>query len=165
MQIFTQIIGLMGSFGTIASYQINNRKKLLYTQVACAIFFSLHFALLGAYSGAAINFVNAGRNYFFAKKGKDKKLLLTYAIIATASTALTWQNIYSVFPLLATLWYAYLIYKDNVVYIRKGVIIVAALWFVHNFANQSYPAMLTDTFVAISGLTAVIRYDVMPKYK
>ena len=72
-----QGIGFIALILTIIVFQSNNRKTMLYLQMAAAFFFSLHFALLGALTGSVTNFIGIGRSYVFAQR-EDKNWANNY---------------------------------------------------------------------------------------
>ena len=76
MQLVLFIIGQV--FGVIAiilgflSYQMKTQKQLLICQTATSLVFCIHYFLIGATTGMAMNMVNVVRNIFITaeiKKG------------------------------------------------------------------------------------------------
>ena len=70
----TELIGQ--GFGILAvllgfiSFQADTRKKLLLTQCAISVAFLVHYLLIGAYSGLAMNIVSLARNLTYYNQDK-----------------------------------------------------------------------------------------------
>ena len=70
----TELIGQ--GFGILAvllgfiSFQTETRKKLLLTQCAISVVFLVHYLLIGAYSGLAMNIVSLARNLTYYNQDK-----------------------------------------------------------------------------------------------
>ncbi|MBS3806731.1 MAG: YgjV family protein [Bacteroidales bacterium] len=62
---FIQFIGFLGLLGIVISFQKDKRSFTLIAQLFATLFFTLHFSLLHAWSGAAMNAVAALRAYMF----------------------------------------------------------------------------------------------------
>ena len=58
-----QILGIIAIILGFISYQVKTQKQLLFMQTSVAAVFGVHYLLIGAYSGMAMNAVGIVRNY------------------------------------------------------------------------------------------------------
>ena len=65
-----QLIGLFGLAMAMLSYQMKTQKQIVMIQIISWSFFTVHFYLLGAYTGALLNLIGAIRSVVFANKDK-----------------------------------------------------------------------------------------------
>ena len=96
-------------FGIIAivlgflSYQVKTKSKLLFLQGAVAFAFIIHYLLIGAYTGMAMNALNILRNFLYdrrTKKGSTGKALpIIFVIVQAVMCLFTWDGWYSIFIL------------------------------------------------------------------
>ena len=168
MFIIAQLVGLIAMTGTISAFQINNRKGMLKVLIGTAFLYSVHFFLLGAYTGTAMNAVNMFRNYVFYNK-YDKKWansnlwLVFFIVLFIFMGLLTWQGWYSSLPVIAVVSGAVAFWMKNPRYIRLLALIASPCWFVYNFIVGSYPGMAVEIFTATSIVVAIIRYDILKR--
>jgi len=69
--IIGQIFGLVALAFTGLSYQTRSSKKLLILQTIATALFSVHYCLIGATSGLALNLVAILRNLIYYNRDKD----------------------------------------------------------------------------------------------
>ncbi|MCT4612823.1 MAG: YgjV family protein [Clostridia bacterium] len=169
--MWIHLVGLIATTLTVLSYQIDDRKKLLTVQTISGSIMAAYYGGLGllgskvAFTAMGINFIDAIRNYLFIEKAKSIKLVASYLVIIGLITYFTWSGPLSLLPVLGTVTYLFLLWLNDVRYIRRGVIIVALLWDVYNYNTGAYAAMVCDWFIIISSLIAVYRFDIKKEQK
>lgn len=163
--LWVQLIGLVGVGLLLVMFQVNNRRTILRIQMASSLIMALHFTLLGATTGAAMNLLRVTRNFFFIKY-RDRKWLLPVALaVFAAAGVLTWHDWTSILPVIGAAIGTTALWQNNPRYIRFLSILVPPFWFVYNFLHGSYAGMLGDTVTFSSVLTGIIRFDVIPKLR
>ena len=65
MYFIGQILGIVAIVLGFLTFQMKSREKLVIFQIAATLAFSLHYYLIGAYSGMALNIVAMIRNVVF----------------------------------------------------------------------------------------------------
>lgn len=103
--IVVQMIGIAGALLGILSYQFKDNRKYYTGQALSGLCFGVHFFLLGAYTGAFLNFINLGRGFGFAAE-KNKKpyiTLVSVCVLYVAATALTYDGALSILACAAQL--------------------------------------------------------------
>lgn len=169
MQIITQLFGYLGLAMAVISFQVNDKKKILIFQMLCGFSFTIHFILLGAYTGAVLNFLSSARNIVFYNKNKKWASSLfwpsLFAVLFIITGIATWEGIVTLFPVLACLVFTVSMYIDNTRLVRRISWISSPCWMVYNIIKGSYGGVLTETFNLISIFIAIYRYDIRGKQK
>lgn len=170
MFIIAQLVGFVAMAGTITAFQINNRKKMLIILFGTSLLYTAHFLLLGAFTGAAMNGVNAVRNVVFYNKyehswARSNWWLALFIMLFVAFGVLTWQGWYSALPIIGMVVGAVAFWLKKPRYIRLVAITVPPFWFTYNYIVGSYPGMAVEIFTFTSIAVAMVRYDVLPLIK
>jgi hypothetical protein len=160
-----QIIGFIGLFTAVLSFQQKQRKGILFFQILASAAYFFHFLLLGALTGAVMNIIGATRNWVFYHKDKPwaNKIVWLYFFLAiyTLSTALTWKNAYSLLPMIGMYAGTVSYWLKTPKYIRITILLSPPCWFTYNLICGSIPGMLTEIFTAVSVIIALIRFDLL----
>lgn len=71
-QVVAQAIGFLGMFSHLASFQCKSGRGSLVSRSPGSTFYAIHFGLLGAVSGAAMNVIALLRCLVFYRRGERK---------------------------------------------------------------------------------------------
>ncbi len=169
-ETLAQIIGFGGTALTIIAYQQSKRKNILLCTVISASLFTVHFILLGAYTGAVMNFFAGLRSLVFMNNtkpwAKSKIWVGVFMVIYTVACIVTWDKWYSVLPLIAMLLTTVSNWLQSERKIRFLTFPNSPCWLVYNILNNSVAGIITEIFVMSSLIIAIIRYDLIkPKKK
>ncbi len=161
--IAAQAVGIIGLLFAIISFQQNTSKRILLFQSLASFSFSIHFFMLGAYTGMLMNIIGVGRNLFFYKrKGRwaNSRLWLYIFIIGyIAAGAVTYKDIYSIMPTTGMVLSTIALWLKNPKHIRHVMLPSSPLWFAYNLVNMSVAGMLTEIFASTSLIIAMVRFD------
>lgn len=160
--LIAQFIGIIAVAISLSIFQVNNRDKMLIIGTIAALFYSVHFFMLGAFTGAALNLVGAARSYMFFKFKPNKRhtwVLLMFMVISAIATYLTWQGAISLFAFAGTNIGAFAAWHTKPKYIRRWALLAPPLWFVHNAVSGSYPGMIVEVIMFTSNLVGEYRFD------
>ncbi len=160
-----QAVGCLGMVLAFISFQKGNREGIIFFQIMASTVFTLHFTLLGAYTGAVLNLLGILRNVVFLHREKswaNKKIWL-YLFLALFIIAgiITYKNIFSLFPMLGMCIASVALWMRNSRHTRFIVIFSSPCWLIYNIVNSSYPGILTESFVLISLSISIIRFDLL----
>ena len=116
--ILAQICGVIALILTVVSVQFKTKEKIVMCFVFANLVVTIQFFLLNAITGAVISIINTIRCIiFYYYKKKDKKpsliILLIFEIVAIVSGMMSWQNMWSVIPIIVTLIYTYGLWQDT----------------------------------------------------
>ena len=157
--IISQIIGIGAVVLYLLSYQLKKRNHIVWVTCISNALYVLQYLLLGAFSGAIMDFMSTVSSFLAAKKNeahfkKYARLLAASNMIIIAVVGLIsawmqgeWIEVLAVAgALLQTggLW------CDNEQTIRKFGLCSAPFWLVYNFVSQAYGAALGSAIAIIS---------------
>lgn len=159
--IISQILGAVGYSLLAYSFYRKEKKEILYIQILAYIGFTTHYALLGALTGTICNiigFIALILIYFFSDDDKKKKILVFILItLLIVMSILSYENIFSIFPVVACLiTFASFLSKDENI-IRFIGIISALFWLIYAINHISYSAIIFEVITVISTTIAYIK--------
>ncbi|GHU75622.1 hypothetical protein AGMMS49992_19980 [Clostridia bacterium] len=160
--IIAQAVGFVGMALVFIAFQQNDRKKILLVQSVAAVTFVIHFMMLGGYTGAMMNAVEIARNLIFRKNLSPKGKTIsrwTFIALFAALGLMTWQNVFSLMPILAMGLSTYVFGMDKEKMIRRLSLPVSLLWLTYNVVTRSIPTVATEVFNITSVVIAMWRFD------
>ncbi len=167
-QIIIQGIGYIALLSAILSFQKNKRSKMLLYLIIANILFTLHFSLLHAWTGVAMNVLGALRAILFYQK--DTKVwaqhtVWMYVFMGAFILAglVTWTNYSSLLPIIGGVTDTFALWKSSAKSIRFFMLIPRPCWFSYDFLVGSYAGMTTEVFVFASVLIGILRFDIPNK--
>ena len=168
MELVAQIIGIIALVCSVISFQQKTHKIMLVFQLLATVLFSVHFALLGAYTGAILNGIAVFRSVVFMNKdkkwAKNKAWLILFCIVSVAAGAMTWDgSVISIFPVFGLLFTTVAFWIKTPKYVRMTAFPSSPLWLAYNIINRSYGGAITEIINMISIIVAMIRLDFKKK--
>ena len=159
--LLIQMIGGIGYFLLALSFYKKEKKEILIMQVISYIFFTIHYYLLNAITGTMCNIlglISLVIIYYLSVKNKNKKTIVLIMIpILLIISLLTYQNIFSIFPIIAIIISLLSFINDNENIIRFIGIISAIGWLIYAIVYHSYVAIIFEISIIISTVIAYIK--------
>ena len=164
MQDFAQLIGFIALFFAIIPYLKDNRNYMFQMFLSSQALFALHYYLLSAYTGAAMNILAFIRTYVFKIKTKNKLVsnrawLFLFIFLFLAFGLISWEGTHSILPTIAMIIEVIALWNEKTSKIRAILFLSFPLWFTYNFIVGSYAGMITSIFIFISLLISIFRFD------
>ena len=159
--ILIQFIGALG-YGTLAlSYFKKEKKKILFMQIISYVMFTIHYYLLSGITGAICNFIGLLAMitiYVFEKyKWKFKNYVSGFFIVLLIIVnIITFQNIYSIFPLIASVVVIISFLSENEDLIRAIGVISAICWLIYGIVYGSYIGIIFEIITLMGVFIAFI---------
>ena len=130
--------------------------------VLANIVVAIQYFLLNALTGAIISILNTIRClvfYFYKKKDMKPSLivLIIFEVIAVISGIVSWQDMWSLIPIIVTVIYTYGLWQDNVKVIRITTGIVGAGWAIYNVVVKAFVGALQEIAQLISAIISFYR--------
>ena len=164
-----QIIGFIAMAIIVASYQQKSHKNILTFQMVSGLLFTVHYLLLGAYTGAVMNLLGAFRSLVYSNRSKKWASSVIWPICFSVafliSGILTWDNVFSVFPLIAMLMSSVVLWIQQPKINRMLSLPTSSFWLIYNIKTLSYPGIITEIFVLGSIIIGIFRLDIKKKNK
>lgn len=160
--VIAQCIGAVAVIISLAVFQVNKRSLMLWLSLSAGILFGVHFVLLGALTGAALNFIGVARSYCFVKVTPARKnvwILLIFISIAAIATVATWKGLVSLLAFTGNTASGIAFWQRKPKDIRRWAFIPPPLWFSYNALSGSYPGMFIELFNFVSLLIGTYRFD------
>lgn len=161
IELFAQIAGFIAMGLTILSFQFRRHSWIMAFMTASSVFWVLHYVMLGLYPAVAINTMNMFRNYIYGlreKKNINTPLIPAFfVIVAAVSVIATWENGWSVLPLLASVmatvanWQTQTKKLKLLSYPRYG------LWLVYDLINGAWAGAANDAFTMGSITVSLVK--------
>lgn len=161
--ILAQICGVIILVLTVISVQFKTKEKILIFQIIANIIVAIQYFLLNAMTGGVIAIINTIRCIiFYYYKKKDKKpsitFLVIFIVVAITSGILTWQNAFSIIPIISGILFTYGLWQDNVKITKICTAIVAGNSILYNIVVKAYVGAAQSFAEFISAIIAIIRY-------
>ena len=160
--IIGQGIGIVAIALGFLTYQMKTREKLVFMQVAVAMCFCLHYLMIGASSGLALNILSVFRNgtyYFLGKKGPvDKKWAIFFSIVAGVIGVFSWQAWYSIFVVLGIVIHSYCISFSKAEHIRRSILVTSPLVLIYDIFVLSIGGMVYESTAIVSSIIGELRF-------
>ena len=167
MLIISQIIGLAAVGLYLLSYQLKKRSHIVWTTCISNALYVLQYILLGAFSGAIMDFLSTVSSFFAGKKNSPafRKYMKPIAIMnmlmiaaAGISVAVVNQKPVELLPVAGALLQTGGLWFENEQTIRRFGLCSAPFWLVYNFISQAYGASLGSVLVIASIIISMVRY-------
>ena len=155
-----QGIGLLGSVFGMSWPLFRSRLGMLLAQLATNGCFALHYALLGAATGCAMNVLAALQVAAAVPLGTRPGFRLVYLAVLpfiAAGVVLTWNGVPSAFAAAGFALVSVARYQTAVVPFRLAMAAAIPFWFVHNVMVASGPGMLSDVVGTVLNLVMLAR--------
>lgn len=165
--IVSQIIGLAAVGLYLLSYQLKKRKQIVWVTCISNALYVLQYLLLGAFSGAVMDFLSTVSSFLAAKKNDNpfkrytKWLALSnMLVIATVglATAFFQKEWIELLPIAGALFQTGGLWFDDEQTIRWFGLCSAPFWLIYNFISQAYGASLGSVCAIISIIISLARY-------
>ena len=147
IEIIAQAFGIIGMLMSILSYQQKGKARILTFQLLGSVLFVVNFFLLGAFSGAILNFVAIVRALIFIYEDKVHADHPAWTIGLTAVYVLSYVSVFTIFgkeptainllveilPVIAmTVTTIAFRHKEDKI-LRRVAFISSPLWLTYNF--------------------------------
>ena len=160
--VLIQLIGAIAYTTIAASYYKKEKKKILFLQILAYIFFTIHYYLLSGITGVICNLIGLlaliGIYIFDKYKLKNKKLIVSlFVLLLIIANITTFQNIYSFFPMIASVISIISFLSDKENNIRIVGSISALCWLIYAIVYKSYITIFFEVVTLIITLIALIK--------
>ena len=171
MHIIATIMGLCAVAMFVLSYQLKNRRGIIFFNAGSRILYVLQYVFLGAFEGALLDvtafFVSVlctRTNSRFIKKHLTLTIILANVAIV-AIGLLAYKNVFSLLPILGVIFETLALWLKKERNIRIVSLLGAPFWLAYNLLNLAYASALGNVFTLVSISIAIVRYDIMKKEK
>lgn len=158
--ILSQVFAIIYYILFDITYYMKNKKNILLLGVIGIFIHSISYALLGGWSAVAMGIVAVLRNIIFIfeekKEKKNKIILYILFLITIISGIFTYDSIFSIFPVIATILYTYSIWQKNIRKYKLIGIITGILFVTYNIYVQSIFGIIAEFILTLCSLNGYI---------
>ena len=164
-EIIAQVFGAGAVTFMFLGYLKTTKKKYLFMQILCNIFFALQFGFLGATSAVGVCVITIFKSlgyYIYAKDDKDIPipLLLAVELVTIVWGFVVVTDVQSAMPIVISCVYTYATWQKNLKLTYVTGTTVSVLWVVYYIIVGAYISIIGSgaEFVAsVIGITKLIR--------
>ncbi len=151
------------------TYNVRKRKTILLFNMISALSALVGFALLRAYSGMAMSIVIIIRTIIFMiddkingktkeMKAKDWIIFLIVCAMCLACAIPTYENLWSMFSIFATILYSFSVCQKNMYAYRVIGVPVSIAWIIYNVYVKSVVGAVMETILVLVEIIGIIRF-------
>ena len=158
-----QAVGFVGMVMCIGSFQCKNTRHLLFFQMTGNFIYVIQFILLGAYSGCAVLLFQVLSNLPLCLERPEKRawsgLKWFFVAAIVIASALTWKDIFSIFPAAGAVASVLSSWSRNGKKIRLAkLLIVGPGWLIYDIYAWTVAGILAELFALTSTVVSIFRY-------
>ena len=160
--IIAQTLGVLSLLLIIVGVQFKTKEQIIMSSIIANVLLSIQYFLLNAITASVILVLNAIRCivfYLYKKKNLKPSLvtLMIFEIITIISGVLSWQNVWSIIPIVATIVYTYGLWQDNVRVLKTSTAIIGLSWTIYDLMVRAFIAAIQDILQFVSAIISLIR--------
>ena len=157
-----QGLGVLGVALGFLSMQMKTRDKLLLMHLGLTVCFALHYGLIGAWSGMALNIISSIRNITYYLLGRKAPVKpgwgIFFAVVMGTVGILSWQNWCSAFMVIALTLNSYAMSFTDPQNIRKSMRVTCPLALIYNILVVSVGGIVLESVNIASAAIGIYRY-------
>lgn len=162
-EITGQIFGIIAVILGFINFQVKDARKVVVIQGITAAVFCIHYILIGAISGFALNVVVLIRNIIYSQRDRfpmlsSKWIPMLFAVVMGVMGIISWVNWYSVFVVFGLVISSVCMAMKNAQSIRKSVLVTSPMVLIYNVLIGSVGGMIYESMVIISSVIGLIKH-------
>ena len=166
LNLVAQITGIVGTAMCFFMFVARKRRTILLGKFTCDVLWTMHYGLIGAYSGAALNVLAMGRETVFYNKDKkwasSRIWLYLFVGLTIASSLLTWEGWLSLLPMTGSCCAVISFWCTKPLHIRLLAIPAQLLWLIYGILHMSLPS-ITSNIIALTAIGIGLYGDLKKK--
>lgn len=168
--LFIQFIGAIAFVILALSYFKKEKKQILFLQIIAYIFFTIHYYLLSGVTGAVCNLIGLFALiaiYLFERNNWNYTIIPVafFAIVLMVVNISTYQNTFSIFPMIASVSVILSFLTEKADIIRGVGLVSAVCWLIYAIAYKSYISIVFETLTFIGTSIAFFKNTSNPEVK
>ena len=125
--VISQILVVIYYLVYATTFNLKDKTKILEIGILATIINAISYLLLGAYTGIAMCIVAIIRNIWF-NKSKNNISLITIFVIMLLLSIISYQNIFSLLSIIATVIYTYALWQTSTKRYQLNLLWELYLW-------------------------------------
>lgn len=146
-----QLIGLIAELFLICSYFRKDTNHILSFHIISGVLNSIHYFLLGAFTGAIVYVLEGIRDYLYYKTDKDQVVFIVSAIIHILFSLFQAKYWYDFLTIIASLIDGYSCTLDKR-RLHIGSVISYSFWIIYNVCVMSISGLIMDGLILLANI-------------
>ena len=167
VEIIGQGLGVVAVILGFLSFQMKTQRLLLFMQMLTGVVFCVHYGLIGATAGMALNAVGVVRTfvYFLCEKKNYRRrwVPIAWTVIMGAAGIITWDAWFSVFCLCGLVINTFCLSFSDPQNVRKSILVTSPMVLTYNVFAFSIGGIIYESVVIISSVIGIITYRNLKK--
>lgn len=162
--ILSQVCMIFAVISLAVSFCVKKRIAVLFLSISNAVFYALHYLLLGEHTAVIVNFIGIFRGIWFFLNDKfkvSKKMSVLSLLVCLAALVVggifTYEHWYSFLPIVATASYTFSVWQKNIKVYRWFVIPVEVCGIILNILCKSVIGIILESTLLLTGIISIIR--------
>lgn len=155
-------VGFISAVFGFLSYQAKTPKKLLQLQCWLVVAAVVSYAILGAWSGMALNIVCLLRNFTYAAKEKkpfsSKWWPYIMALVIGGVGAISWQGAISLLVIIPLMINTVVLGWGDNTKLRQSILLTSTMVLIYDWFFRAYFSMLMEAMAIVSSVIGLIRF-------
>lgn len=161
MNTAAQIFGIAGIAMSFFIYIVRKRSSILLCKFTSDVIWAVHYILIGAWSGAALNVLAMARETVFYNKEKkwasSRFWLYLFCTLTMLSGFLTWEGPSSLLPSVGSVCAVISFWCTKPINIRLLAAPAQALWTIYNIVHGSLTGGISSGLSLLSVIIGLVR--------
>lgn len=149
--IITNILGTIAFALTVYSFQREGSRQIFAIQIISSLIWIIHFLMLGALSGAFMNFVNMTRStvlVYLEERFLKFFVAIYLPVMLIFFYFFVYESLTDCLPFLNGLMGCYIMFvRDNRYIVARACLIGSLLWLAYAIIEASFPAIGTNIVI------------------
>ena len=164
IEVAGHVVGAIGVLLTFVSYQMHDKRKLIFVQTLATFLMSVQYILIGAVSGCFLNVVCIVRNIFFYNRDGGKKFFsygfypILFAVMIAIVSLFSWEGAHTLFLTSALAANTVIMGYSSPQTLRKSVLVTCSMIIVYNVIEHSYSGIVNESVSIVSALIGIVLY-------
>ena len=163
MDIIIQLIGFAGLVMSIIAFQFKKHGGIVFCKMTSELIFTLQYILVGAWTGAVLDFISVIRNllygYLVKKNRSTTPVIIVFVIFVLITGFTTYAGFVSVLPIISKILTTVSYGMKNERLLRLITLPSCIFWIIYNLYVGTYAGSLADVFTLVSLLIAIYKFD------
>ena len=144
-----QLIGLIAVILLCISSFIKTKESMLMYQLIACLILSLHYLLLGGYTGSILELILVITTFTCSRRIKNKNIfMIILSLINIIICIITFNAWYCIIPTLVCIMMTWCLIYGNKLALRLGMLISSIGWALYSFFIGSYSVFISNIIMA-----------------
>ncbi len=165
--IISCCFGVVGVVVNAIIFWQKNREKLLSVKLIGDVVWTLHYALISAWTGAATCGISIAREIVFLNRqhrwARSNLWLIFFMALSVLAGVLTWQNIFNLLPVCASVLSVVSFFIGKPRLSRIFQIFISIMFLLYDIHCLSYAGMVNEACTLTSIFISIIYFKIKEK--